>query len=103
MIKKNCPAQPDGQAGLFLPNVTDWGLWRNSLRLSMLPQFYHELDESAKIMNNLEAVYDRLPNIRVLSLNDEGIRFEADVFEQGIRMWLLSQGTQIEVLIMLKC
>ncbi|WP_144937967.1 hypothetical protein [Paenibacillus sp. 32O-W] len=102
MIKRTTPLSQTAKRGFFcqMRPIGDCG--EIPLRLSRL-LFYHELDASAKIMNNLEAVYDRLPNIRVLSLNDEGIRFEADVFEQGIRMWLLSQGTQIEVLIMLKC
>lgn len=45
-----------------------------------------------------EAIYDRLPNIREVGRDREGIIFEADVYEQGIKMWLLSQGTRVEVL-----
>ena len=45
-----------------------------------------------------QAVLDRLPTAKVISKDENGIIFEAEVFGKGIKMWLLSQGENIEVL-----
>ncbi|WP_100403606.1 helix-turn-helix transcriptional regulator [Bacillus sp. FJAT-42315] len=45
-----------------------------------------------------QAVLDRLPTARIVSKNDHGVVFEAEVFGHGIKMWLLSQGEFVEVL-----
>ncbi|MGE7843862.1 helix-turn-helix transcriptional regulator [Lysinibacillus sp. NPDC093712] len=45
-----------------------------------------------------QAVLDRLPTAKILSNNAGECLFEAEVFGRGIRMWLLSQGENIEVL-----
>lgn len=46
---------------------------------------------------NVETVLDRLPTAKVISRED-GIIIEAEAYGQGILMWLLSQGTVVEVL-----
>ncbi|WP_097073427.1 helix-turn-helix transcriptional regulator [Ureibacillus xyleni] len=45
-----------------------------------------------------QAVLDRLPNAYKLSEDEKGIVFEAEVFGKGVKMWLLSQGENVEVL-----
>jgi len=45
-----------------------------------------------------QAVLDRLPTANIVSKKDEQYLFEAEVFGHGIKMWLLSQGANIEVL-----
>ncbi|PHE67321.1 helix-turn-helix transcriptional regulator [Bacillus wiedmannii] len=45
-----------------------------------------------------QAVLDRLPTATIISKDESGILFEAEVFGQGIKMWILSQGEHIEVL-----
>ncbi len=47
---------------------------------------------------NVEAVLDRLPTAQVLREDEDGIVIKAEVFGKGILMWLLSQGSAIEVL-----
>ena len=47
---------------------------------------------------NIEAILDRLPTARVTSENNDSYILEADVYGKGILMWLLSQGTSIEIL-----
>lgn len=44
---------------------------------------------------SLEAVLDRLPTAKVLSQDESGWTFEAEVFGKGIEMWLRSQGSSI--------
>lgn len=46
---------------------------------------------------NVEAVLDRLPTARILSQKDGEWLVEAQVYGQGMMMWLLSQGEMIEV------
>jgi predicted DNA-binding transcriptional regulator YafY len=46
-----------------------------------------------------QAVLDRLPTARIISRDENSIMFEAEVFGDGIKMWLLSQGDSIEVLL----
>ncbi|WP_040207191.1 helix-turn-helix transcriptional regulator [Neobacillus jeddahensis] len=45
-----------------------------------------------------QAVLDRLPNACIIFKDDNSVVFEAEVFGQGIKMWLLSQGENLEVL-----
>ncbi|MEX3744016.1 MULTISPECIES: helix-turn-helix transcriptional regulator [Lysinibacillus] len=45
-----------------------------------------------------QAVLDRLPTAKIVSKKDGQCLFEAEVFGRGIKMWLLSQGANIEVL-----
>ena len=47
---------------------------------------------------NKEAVFDRLPTAELLSEDENGSIFEAELYGRGIMMWLLSQGRNIEVL-----
>lgn len=47
---------------------------------------------------NPEAVLDRLPTAKVLARTEEGYIIEAEVYGKGIMMWLLSQGSRVEVL-----
>lgn len=46
---------------------------------------------------NVEAVLDRLPTACILSQKDGEWLVEAQVYGQGMMMWLLSQGEMIEV------
>ena len=48
--------------------------------------------------NSVESVLDRLPTARVLSESKKGFVVEAEVYGNGILMWLLSQGNRVEVL-----
>lgn len=45
---------------------------------------------------DIDAVLDRLPTAKVLSEEDEVYIVEAEVFGQGIDMWLWSQGSFVE-------
>lgn len=47
---------------------------------------------------NVEAVLDRLPTASIVSEGDNGFVIRAEVYGKGILMWLLSQGSSIEVL-----
>ena len=49
--------------------------------------------------SSIEAVLDRLPTAQIIGQDDEGWTVEAEVFGKGIKMWLLSQGHQIEVVL----
>ena len=46
----------------------------------------------------MEAVLDRLPTAKVISQDEKGSILEAEVYGNGIVMWLLSQGSRVEVL-----
>ena len=48
--------------------------------------------------NSVEAILDRLPTAKVVSKTKSEYLVEAEVFGNGILMWLLSQGTSIEIL-----
>ena len=48
--------------------------------------------------NSPQAVIDRLPTAKITKQSEVGTYFEAEVFGTGIKMWLLSQGANIEVL-----
>jgi predicted DNA-binding transcriptional regulator YafY len=45
-----------------------------------------------------EAVLDRLPTARVVSEDEDSCIIKAEVYGRGILMWLLSQGSNVEVL-----
>lgn len=47
---------------------------------------------------NVEAVLDRLPTAKVVGEKAGGSIIEAEVYGKGILMWLLSQGSRVEVL-----
>ena len=46
---------------------------------------------------NPEPILDRLPTARVLEHYENGYKIEAEVYGKGIIMWLLSQGSKVEV------
>ncbi|KQY94272.1 hypothetical protein ASD24_01540 [Paenibacillus sp. Root52] len=48
--------------------------------------------------SSLAAVLDRLPNAQVLENLDRGWLIEAKVYGKGCMMWLLSQGSNVEVI-----
>lgn len=45
-----------------------------------------------------QAILDRLPTAEILKQDESGTLFTAEVFGEGIKMWLLSQAEYIEVL-----
>ena len=45
-----------------------------------------------------EAILDRLPTARIVSRKGNTCRIEAEVYGKGIMMWLLSQGSSIELI-----
>lgn len=45
-----------------------------------------------------QAVLDRLPTARIIKKEERSFIFEAEVFGDGIKIWLLSQGEYVEVL-----
>jgi len=47
---------------------------------------------------NKEVVLDRLPTAELKSEDETGYVFEVEIYGRGIMMWLLSQGTNVEVL-----
>ena len=46
---------------------------------------------------SVEAVLDRLPTAEILEHSDRGWHISAEVFGDGIDMWLRSQGEMIEL------
>lgn len=48
--------------------------------------------------NSTEAVLDRLPTARIVKKEETFFLIEAQVYGTGIVMWLLSQGSKVEVL-----
>lgn len=46
----------------------------------------------------IQAILDKLPTARVIERNGRTYTFEADVYGDGIKMWLLSQGRRIKVI-----
>ena len=48
--------------------------------------------------SNPEPILDRLPTARVVKKEDASTIIEAEVYGKGIVMWLLSQGSNVEVL-----
>lgn len=47
---------------------------------------------------NPEPILDRLPTARVIEQYDNECTIEAEVYGKGVIMWLLSQGSKVEVL-----
>lgn len=47
---------------------------------------------------NPEAILDRLPTARVIEQYEKECTIEAEVFGKGVIMWLLSQGSKVEVI-----
>lgn len=47
---------------------------------------------------NVEAVLDRLPTAKIVEKNESGCVITAEVFGDGIDMWLRSQGDMVEVI-----
>ena len=47
---------------------------------------------------NPEPILDRLPTARVVEQYDHECTIEAEVYGKGIIMWILSQGSKVEVL-----
>lgn len=47
---------------------------------------------------NVEAILDRLPTAKAREVEGGGWMIEAEVYGRGILMWLLSQGSMVEVL-----
>lgn len=47
---------------------------------------------------SLEAIMDRLPTAEIVGREGNSTLVEAEVFGQGIKMWLLSQGEHLEVI-----
>lgn len=47
---------------------------------------------------SVDAILDRLPTASIKSQNKDGTIIEAEVYGNGIVMWLLSQGGRVEVL-----
>ena len=45
-----------------------------------------------------EAVLDRLPTATVLKNEKDGLIISAEVFGDGVEMWLRSQGEMVELL-----
>lgn len=48
--------------------------------------------------NNTEPILDRLPTARITEKYDQECTIEAEVYGKGCLMWLLSQGSRIEIL-----
>lgn len=46
----------------------------------------------------IQAILDKLPTARVIERNGRTYTVEADVYGDGIKMWLLSQGHRIKVI-----
>ena len=46
----------------------------------------------------IQAISDKLPTARVIERNGRTYTVEADVYGDGIKMWLLSQGRRIKVI-----
>ena len=47
---------------------------------------------------NPEPILDRLPTARVIEQHDKECIIEAEVYGKGVIMWILSQGSKVEVL-----
>ena len=45
----------------------------------------------------VEAILDRLPTAKIIRETEQGLLIEAEVFGDGVDMWLRSQGEWIEV------
>lgn len=47
---------------------------------------------------NPEPILDRLPTARIIEQYSDEYTIEAEVYGKGVIMWLLSQGSKVEVL-----
>lgn len=47
---------------------------------------------------NPEPILDRLPTARVIEQHENECTIEAEVYGKGVIMWILSQGSKVEVL-----
>ena len=45
----------------------------------------------------IQAVLDKLPTAKIIERNGKTYTIEADVYGDGIKMWLLSQGRRVKV------
>ena len=48
--------------------------------------------------DNPEAILDRMPTARVIEQYDKECLIEAEVYGKGCLMWLLSQGSMVEII-----
>lgn len=48
--------------------------------------------------DSIDAVLDRLPTAEILEKNERGVVVRAEVFGDGIDMWLRSQGDMVEMM-----
>lgn len=48
--------------------------------------------------SSIEAVLDKIPTAEIIEKNGDEYLIEAEVFGKGIKMWILSQGDNVEVL-----
>ncbi|MFR3728272.1 helix-turn-helix transcriptional regulator [Lacrimispora sp.] len=48
--------------------------------------------------NDIDAILDRLPTAKILSVEEKGYLVEAEVFGKGIDMWIRSQGNLVELI-----
>lgn len=48
--------------------------------------------------NSLEAVLDKIPTAKVVEKLEKGYLISAEVFGEGINRWILSQGTDVEII-----
>lgn len=48
--------------------------------------------------NSSQSVKDRLPTANIIEETNSGKLFEVEIYENGIKMWLLTQGEHVEVL-----
>lgn len=46
---------------------------------------------------NVESVLDRLPTAKIIEKNDSGYVISAEVFGDGVDMWIRSQGDMVEI------
>ena len=47
---------------------------------------------------SVEAILDRLPTAKIISENEGRYTIQAEVFGDGIDMWLRSQGDMVKIL-----
>lgn len=47
---------------------------------------------------NVDSVLDRLPTAKVIEHGKDGVIISAEVFGDGVDMWLRSQGNNIELI-----
>ena len=52
---------------------------------------------------SVEAILDRLPTARIIDEADGIFTITAEVFGNGIQMWLRSQGDQVKILELKNC